>query len=126
MQVETKIKEIIFTGKRKDGMPLIRNLIPFFMLHLNTDIGWISKFYSTIEQDPSSLLDTRTSYCISYIKSWEYMNMTRIRVCDTWEVYQEVLKQYRQDNVMSVNDILTDDDRVCIEDLMFHKLWIDI
>ena len=71
-----KIKQVIFTDKKQDGTPLVRNGTPFFMLHLELEDGkWVSKFYNHKEQDPTKLINLAEDYEVLFKQNWQYFNL---------------------------------------------------
>lgn len=79
----TKIKEIIFTDKRKDWNDLVspKTWGKFFMLHLKLeDDKWVSKYYVD-DSKKNMLLDkikVWESYNIDYKETWLYRNIIQL------------------------------------------------
>lgn len=77
--MKLKIKQIIFTDKTKEWLPLIRNGKSFYMFHIQTEDGrWISKFFNKKEENPSSKLKVWEEYEINFKVNWQYNNLLSV------------------------------------------------
>lgn len=74
------IKQVIFTDKKQDGTPLVRNWNPFFMLHLQlNDWKWVSKFYNNKELYPTWKIEAWKEYDIDYQQNGQYFNLLQLK-----------------------------------------------
>ena len=74
------IKQVIFTDKKQDGTPLVRNWNPFFMLHLQlNDWKWVSKFYNSKELYPTWKIEAWKEYDIDYKQNGQYFNLLQLK-----------------------------------------------
>ncbi len=74
------IKQVIFTDKKQDGTPLVRNWNPFFMLHLQlNDWKWLSKFYNHKELYPTWKIEAWKEYDIDYKQNGQYFNLLQLK-----------------------------------------------
>lgn len=80
------IKQVIFTGYRKDWTKLLINDVPYYALHLEvTDElwknRWISRFYDTEDKKDfiiKSILIWK-EYEITFKQNWIYFNMINLK-----------------------------------------------
>jgi len=79
----TKIKQIIFTDKKKDWTLLSNAAWPFKMLHLELeDWKFISKFYKANEAQPN--ISIWVEYNIEYKQNWIYFNLISLSEIPEW------------------------------------------